>query len=62
MVALVSVTLDPESILVWALIGLIAGFLASRVMIGHGLGLGGGHRRAGLSVQSPADSSLATWA
>ncbi len=39
MVALVSVTLDPGSILVWALIGLIAGFLASRVMIGHGLGL-----------------------
>ena len=39
MVALVSVTLDPGSILVWALIGLVAGFLASRVMIGHGLGL-----------------------
>lgn len=41
MVALVSVTLDPESILVWALIGLVAGFLASRVMTGHGLGLVG---------------------
>ena len=39
MVALVSVTLDPGSILVWALIGLVAGFLASRVRIGHGLGL-----------------------
>jgi uncharacterized membrane protein YeaQ/YmgE (transglycosylase-associated protein family) len=39
MVALVSVTLDPESILVWALIGLVAGFLASRVMTGHGMGL-----------------------
>jgi len=39
MVALVSVTLDPGSILVWALIGLVAGFLASRVMTGHGLGL-----------------------
>ena len=39
MVALVSVTLDPGSILVWALIGLVAGFLASRVMIGHGMGL-----------------------
>jgi uncharacterized membrane protein YeaQ/YmgE (transglycosylase-associated protein family) len=39
MVALVSVTLDPGSILVWALIGLVAGFLASRVMTGHGMGL-----------------------
>lgn len=39
MVALVSVTLDPGSLLVWALIGLVAGFLASRVMIGHGMGL-----------------------
>jgi uncharacterized membrane protein YeaQ/YmgE (transglycosylase-associated protein family) len=39
MLALVSVTLDPESLLVWALIGLIAGFLASRVMTGHGMGL-----------------------
>ncbi|HXC75858.1 MAG TPA: GlsB/YeaQ/YmgE family stress response membrane protein [Candidatus Acidoferrum sp.] len=39
MVALVSVTLDPGSILVWALIGLVAGFLASRVMLGHGMGL-----------------------
>ncbi len=41
MVALVSITLDPKSILVWALIGLVAGFLASRVMTGHGLGLVG---------------------
>lgn len=39
MLALVSITLDPESLLVWALIGLIAGFLASRVMTGHGMGL-----------------------
>jgi uncharacterized membrane protein YeaQ/YmgE (transglycosylase-associated protein family) len=39
MVALVPVTLDPGSILVWALIGLVAGFLASRVMTGHGMGL-----------------------
>ena len=39
MVALVSVILDPGSILVWALIGLVAGFLASRVMLGHGMGL-----------------------
>jgi uncharacterized membrane protein YeaQ/YmgE (transglycosylase-associated protein family) len=39
MLTLVSVTLDPGSLLVWALIGLVAGFLASRVMTGHGLGL-----------------------
>lgn len=39
MIAVVSVTLDPGSILVWALIGLIAGFLASKVMSGHGRGL-----------------------
>jgi uncharacterized membrane protein YeaQ/YmgE (transglycosylase-associated protein family) len=39
MLALVSVTLDPGSILIWALIGLIAGFFASKVMSGHGRGL-----------------------
>ncbi len=39
MLALVSVTLDPGSLLVWALIGLIAGFLASKVMTGHGKGV-----------------------
>jgi len=39
MLALVSITLDPESLFIWALIGLIAGFLASRVMTGHGMGL-----------------------
>jgi uncharacterized membrane protein YeaQ/YmgE (transglycosylase-associated protein family) len=39
MLALVSVTLDPGSILVWALIGLVAGFLATKVMTGHGKGL-----------------------
>jgi uncharacterized membrane protein YeaQ/YmgE (transglycosylase-associated protein family) len=39
MLALVSVTLDPGSILVWALIGLIAGFLASKVMTGRGKGI-----------------------
>jgi uncharacterized membrane protein YeaQ/YmgE (transglycosylase-associated protein family) len=37
--ALVSVTFDPGSIFVWALIGLVAGFLASKVMTGHGRGL-----------------------
>ncbi|MHB8488004.1 MAG: GlsB/YeaQ/YmgE family stress response membrane protein [Candidatus Dormibacteria bacterium] len=39
MLGLVSVTLDPGSLLVWALIGLIAGFLASKVMTGHGKGV-----------------------
>jgi uncharacterized membrane protein YeaQ/YmgE (transglycosylase-associated protein family) len=39
MLALVSVTLDPGSILVWALIGLVAGFLANKVMSGHGRGV-----------------------
>jgi uncharacterized membrane protein YeaQ/YmgE (transglycosylase-associated protein family) len=39
MLALVSVTFDPGSILVWAVIGLIAGFLASKVMTGHGKGI-----------------------
>ncbi len=39
MLGLVSVTFDPGSLLVWALIGLIAGFLASKVMTGHGKGI-----------------------
>ena len=39
MLALTSITLDPGSILIWALIGLIAGFLASKVMTGHGKGM-----------------------
>lgn len=39
MLALVSVTFDPGSILVWALIGLVAGFLASKVMTGRGKGI-----------------------
>jgi uncharacterized membrane protein YeaQ/YmgE (transglycosylase-associated protein family) len=38
-IALVTVTLDPGSILVWLFIGLIAGFLASKVMTGRGKGL-----------------------
>lgn len=33
------VTLDLDSILVWAMVGLVAGFLASHVALGHGLGL-----------------------
>jgi uncharacterized membrane protein YeaQ/YmgE (transglycosylase-associated protein family) len=33
------ITLDLDSILVWCLVGLVAGFLASHVALGHGLGL-----------------------
>ena len=33
------VTIDLDSILVWALVGLVAGFLASHVALGLGLGL-----------------------
>jgi uncharacterized membrane protein YeaQ/YmgE (transglycosylase-associated protein family) len=32
-------TLDWDTILIWALVGLVAGFLASHVALGHGLGL-----------------------
>ncbi len=39
MLGLVTVTFEPGSLLVWALIGLIAGFLASKVMTGHGKGI-----------------------
>jgi len=35
----VTLTLDPGTILIWALIGLVAGFLASRVVTGHGKGV-----------------------
>jgi uncharacterized membrane protein YeaQ/YmgE (transglycosylase-associated protein family) len=38
-IALVTVTFDPGSIFIWLLIGLIAGFLASKVRTGHGKGL-----------------------
>jgi uncharacterized membrane protein YeaQ/YmgE (transglycosylase-associated protein family) len=33
------VNIDLDQILVWALVGLVAGFLASHVAFGHGLGL-----------------------
>jgi len=33
------ITLDMDSILVWVLVGLVAGFLASHLALGHGLGL-----------------------
>ncbi|MBV8195315.1 MAG: GlsB/YeaQ/YmgE family stress response membrane protein [Candidatus Dormibacteraeota bacterium] len=35
----VTITIDPVAVLVWIIIGLVAGFLASRVMLGHGMGL-----------------------
>ena len=34
-----SLNLDLDTILIWALVGLVAGFLASHVALGHGLGL-----------------------
>jgi uncharacterized membrane protein YeaQ/YmgE (transglycosylase-associated protein family) len=33
------ITVDLQSILVWLFVGLVAGFLASKVVIGHGMGL-----------------------
>ena len=32
-------TLDLDSVLLWMLVGLVAGFLASHIALGHGLGL-----------------------
>src|SRR5258708_22307645 len=32
-------TLDLDTILIWALVGLVAGFLASHIALGHGLRL-----------------------
>ena len=40
-IAAVTITIDPYTILVWVVIGLVAGFLASKVMLGHGMGLFG---------------------
>ena len=34
-------TLDLDTILLWCLVGLVAGFLASHIALGHGLGLFG---------------------
>jgi uncharacterized membrane protein YeaQ/YmgE (transglycosylase-associated protein family) len=36
-----TINLDLDTILIWCLVGLVAGFLASRVALGHGLGLFG---------------------
>ena len=35
------ITLDLDTILIWALVGFVAGFLASHLALGHGLGLFG---------------------
>ena len=34
-----AINLDMDTILIWVLVGLVAGFLASHVALGHGLGL-----------------------
>jgi uncharacterized membrane protein YeaQ/YmgE (transglycosylase-associated protein family) len=34
-----ALTLDFDTILIWCLVGLVAGFLASHIALGHGLGL-----------------------
>jgi uncharacterized membrane protein YeaQ/YmgE (transglycosylase-associated protein family) len=39
MVGSVTLTLDPGTILLWAFIGLVAGFLASKVVTGRGKGV-----------------------
>jgi uncharacterized membrane protein YeaQ/YmgE (transglycosylase-associated protein family) len=36
-----AITLDMDTILIWCLVGLVAGFLASHIALGHGLGLFG---------------------
>src|SRR6266567_1638735 len=36
-----TINLDLDTILIWCLVGLVAGFLASRIALGHGLGLFG---------------------
>ena len=35
------INLDLDTILIWLLVGLVAGFLASHLALGHGLGLFG---------------------
>jgi uncharacterized membrane protein YeaQ/YmgE (transglycosylase-associated protein family) len=37
----ITLNLDWHTVLIWAIVGLIAGYLASHVMLGHGLGLFG---------------------
>jgi uncharacterized membrane protein YeaQ/YmgE (transglycosylase-associated protein family) len=38
-VGAITIAIDPGTVLVWVLIGLVAGFLASKVMLGHGMGV-----------------------
>jgi uncharacterized membrane protein YeaQ/YmgE (transglycosylase-associated protein family) len=35
------ITIDWDTLLIWALVGLVAGFFASHLALGHGLGLFG---------------------
>ena len=37
----ITINLDWQTVLIWAFVGLVAGFLASHVMLGHGMGLFG---------------------
>src|SRR5438132_13776555 len=37
----ITLNLDWQTLLLWAFVGLVAGFLASHVMLGHGMGLVG---------------------
>ncbi|HSS95026.1 MAG TPA: GlsB/YeaQ/YmgE family stress response membrane protein [Candidatus Dormibacteraeota bacterium] len=36
---MIDIRLDVDTVLIWILVGLVAGALASRVTLGHGLGL-----------------------
>ncbi len=36
---MIDIHLDLDTVLIWVLVGLVAGSLASRVALGHGLGL-----------------------
>jgi uncharacterized membrane protein YeaQ/YmgE (transglycosylase-associated protein family) len=36
---MVNVNLPMDTLLIWILVGLVAGFLASHVMLGHGMGI-----------------------
>ncbi len=38
---MIDIRLDADTIIIWVLVGLLAGALASRVTLGHGLGLFG---------------------
>src|SRR5437879_2175596 len=37
----ITIHLDWQTVLIWAVVGLVAGFLASHVMLGHGMGIFG---------------------